>query len=53
VGIPTFFLGGINAENLTTLLKPNTITRIAVVSAITTYEDINSASAKLLAALGS
>lgn len=38
--IPVFFLGGINASNLPSLLRPGRRARIAVVSAITEAEDI-------------
>ncbi len=51
IGIPTFFLGGITKDNLGGLMKAGKQTRIAVVSAITSADDIQSAAMGLTAIL--
>ena len=48
VGISTFFLGGINSGNVTSLKKYDKNLKIAVVSAITEAEEIKGASANML-----
>ncbi len=46
--IPVYFLGGINASNLPTLLRPKRQARIAVVSAIMEARDVAGAARRMI-----